>query len=77
MEINIEIQRPVVITSPSLVPSLCQVPQLVWWTVGDLIGRFLYLLAPWFFRGWWMRLEWDGVTSGGKWEWIAIGMDSD
>ena len=22
-----------------------QVPQLVWWTVGDLIGRFLYLLV--------------------------------
>ena len=24
-----------------------EVPQLVWWTVGDLIGRFLYLLVPW------------------------------
>ena len=23
-----------------------EVPQLVWWTVGDLIGRFLYLLVP-------------------------------
>ena len=24
---------------------VAQVPQLVWWTAGDLIGRFMYLLA--------------------------------
>ena len=54
----------------------CQVPQLVWWTVGDLIGRFLYLLAPWFLEvggcGWRMGSCQDENGNGLQLGWARI-----